>query len=369
MLAGDAGGPMTDDGKGRAIFISYRRDDSEGEAGRLYDDLVRAYGDDSVFMDVSAIAPGLDFRTAIDDNVATCGVLLAVIGPTWATVMDSSGARRLDNANDFVRLEIASALHRKIPVIPVLVHDAHMPALDALPDDLKDLRYRNSVELTHARWNSDVALLTAALKVYVSQKTAHSTETVHATVPVQLPAPDGDHSPAAAKSKKPLLAGIGVAAVVVVGIIAAVVMHSGPAQGGETTGITVAAAPESTEEVTPAALVGKWRSADASRGDADALTRISVEDADGRIMVHAWGNCPDDQECDWGTRKATITDEEAETESWDLRFTPKEEKEQRSVVLSLHPEGNGLRVSVRNSWLKHDNARDSEVQLLFTKAP
>ena len=106
-----------------SIFISYRRDDSEGEAGRLYDDLVRAYGNDSVFMDVAGIAPGLDFRKAIDDNVAGCGVFLAIIGPQWATITDPGGQRRLDDANDFVRLEIASALARNIAVIPVLVHD------------------------------------------------------------------------------------------------------------------------------------------------------------------------------------------------------------------------------------------------------
>ncbi len=359
---------MTNEGKGRAIFISYRRDDSEGEAGRLYDDLVRAYGDDSVFMDVSAIAPGLDFRKAIDDNVASCGVLLAVIGPTWATVTDAHGERRLDNANDFVRLEIASALERKIPVIPVLVHDAHMPALEMLPDDLKDLRYRNSVELTHARWNSDVALLTAALKSYVSEKTAHSTETVHATVPVQLPAPDGDHSPGVAKSKTPLMAGIGVAVLVVAGVVVAVMMHSG--SGVPAAGTAVAAEPAgSTAAVSPAALVGTWQSSDASRGDADALSRIAVEDAGGQIMVHAWGNCPNGQQCDWGSRKATMTGAEAVTERWELRFTPKEEKEQRSAVLRLRPAGNGMQVAVQNSWLKHDNAHDSDVQLLFEKAP
>src|SRR5271163_1026261 len=114
--------------QGRAIFISYRRDDSEGEAGRLFDDLVRAYGDDTVFMDVAGIQPGLDFRKAIDANVSSCGVLLAMIGSTWATVTDASGNRRLDNANDFVRLEIATALTRGTPVIPVLVHGAKMPS-------------------------------------------------------------------------------------------------------------------------------------------------------------------------------------------------------------------------------------------------
>lgn len=108
----------------RAIFISYRRTDSEGEAGRLFDDLVRAFGEDSVFMDVPDISPGLDFRQAIDDNVASCGVLLAVIGPQWVTATDRSGKRRIDDDSDFVRLEAASALARKIPVIPVLVYGA-----------------------------------------------------------------------------------------------------------------------------------------------------------------------------------------------------------------------------------------------------
>jgi hypothetical protein len=172
---------------GRAIFISYRRDDSEGEAGRLFDDLVRAFGEDSVFMDVTGINPGIDFRKAIDDNVATCGVLLAMIGPQWATIGNTAGQRRLDDENDFVRLEIASALKRDVPVIPVLVHEAKMPAPDQLPANLKDLAFRNSVELTHARWNSDVQLLTKALTQYVTATSATSTEPVHATVPVQLP--------------------------------------------------------------------------------------------------------------------------------------------------------------------------------------
>ncbi|MGA8728866.1 MAG: TIR domain-containing protein, partial [Terracidiphilus sp.] len=100
----------------RAIFISYRRDDTEGEAGRLFDDLVRTFGEGSVFMDVAGINPGIDFRKAIDENVATCGVLLAMIGPGWTTITNGSGQRRLDDVNDFVRLEVASALARNIAV-------------------------------------------------------------------------------------------------------------------------------------------------------------------------------------------------------------------------------------------------------------
>ena len=151
----------------RAIFVSYRRDDSEGEAGRLFDDLVGVFGENSVFMDVAAIEVGRDFRKAIDDSVATCGVLLAVIGKEWTDAKNDAGQRRLDDPSDFVRLETASALRRDIPVVPVLVHGAKMPRPEQLPDDLKELAYRNGVELTHVRWNSDLQLLIKALRRYV----------------------------------------------------------------------------------------------------------------------------------------------------------------------------------------------------------
>jgi hypothetical protein len=154
---------------GTGIFISYRREDSEGEAGRLFDDLVRTFGDKSVFLDVAGIPYGRDFRKEIEKKLSGCGVLLAMIGPTWASSLDSDGLKRLDNPNDFVRLEIATALSRDIPVIPVLVRGAKMPRQDNLPPDLRDLPYRNSVELSHTRWNSDVTLLNAALKQYASE--------------------------------------------------------------------------------------------------------------------------------------------------------------------------------------------------------
>lgn len=93
----------------RAIFVSYRRDDSQGEAGRLFDDLVAVFGENSVFMDVAAIEAGRYFRKAIDDSVATCGVLLSIIGKGWIDAKNESGRRRLDDPADFVRLETASA--------------------------------------------------------------------------------------------------------------------------------------------------------------------------------------------------------------------------------------------------------------------
>jgi len=100
----------------RAIFISYRREDAEGQAGRLFDDLSAEFGKESVFMDVVGIEAGRDFRRVIDANVASCGVLLAMIGKGWIEAKDESGRRRLDDPMDFVRLETASALKRDIPV-------------------------------------------------------------------------------------------------------------------------------------------------------------------------------------------------------------------------------------------------------------
>src|SRR6202789_246152 len=196
---------------GNPIFISYRRDDTEGEAGRLFDDLTREFGSNSVFMDEAGIRPGVDLVQAIEQNVADCGVLLAIIGPTWASIANASGQRRLDDPNDFVVLEIASALKREVPVIPVLVHAAKMPSQDQLPDSLKSFSHRNSVELSHARWPSDVQLLVEALKTYVAPSKATAQEPVHAPVPVQLPPP---HQPATTaqvsvkKSSLPLIGGI-----------------------------------------------------------------------------------------------------------------------------------------------------------------
>ena len=122
-------------------------------------------------MDVAAIQPGKDFRKAIDQSVSNCSVLLALIGREWLETKNSDGERRLDNPNDFVRIELASALRRDIPVVPVLVRGARMPRAEQLPDDLKELHYRNAVELTHARWKSDVLILVNALRPYMDAPT------------------------------------------------------------------------------------------------------------------------------------------------------------------------------------------------------
>jgi hypothetical protein len=348
--------------KGRAIFISYRRDDTEGESGRLYDDLVRAYGDDSVFMDVAGIQPGLDFRKAIDDNVAGCGVLLAIIGPTWATITGHDGTRRLDNPDDYVRLEIASALKRGVPVIPVLVHESHMPALDQLPDDLKDLRYRNSAELTHARWSSDVALLVAALKSYVSAKPANPEQPVHANLPVQLPAPQGPELTPVAKTKSLLPLGIGVAVLLIAGIFVFLHFHNAPAPVPSPQTQTTNAVPAPTQPQTgvaagpspttgsgaEAALLGQWKIT-TEPGIGDDLARLSIADVNGQLMVEGWGNCPK-RDCHWPSQKATLQGTMATTEPLTLTNTPEEIKEKRSVILSIQPSDTGLGVMVQNTY-------------------
>lgn len=130
----------------------------------MFDDLVKHFGEDTVFMDVAAIEAGRDFRKAIEEGVTKCGVLLVVIGLEWVEAKDERGARRLNDPADFVRIETASALKRDIPVIPVLVRGAKMPTAEQLPEELKELAFRNCIELTHARWKSDIQLLVESLR-------------------------------------------------------------------------------------------------------------------------------------------------------------------------------------------------------------
>ena len=161
-----------------AIFISYRRSDTAGESGRLSDDLIARFGAAQVFMDVDAIQPGRDFRKAIYENIGASSVVLAMIGPDWEDARGTTGTRRLDNENDYVRLEIATALQRDIPVVPVLVRGARPPKTDQLPEQIRDLAYRNSVELTHARWKSDVQVLIRARAPYLEAGAESHAETV-----------------------------------------------------------------------------------------------------------------------------------------------------------------------------------------------
>ncbi len=146
------------------IFISYRRGDSAGHTGRVYDRLVDHFGQDQVFMDVDTIRPGLDYVEAVQQAIAASDGLIAVIGQDWLTASDGTGGRRLDQPDDMVRLEIAAALERDILVIPVLVQEARMPVAAELPEGLKDLASRNALEVSDARFRSDIDRLIQALQ-------------------------------------------------------------------------------------------------------------------------------------------------------------------------------------------------------------
>ncbi len=145
------------------IFINYRRDDAPGVAGRLYDHLARSFSRGQIFIDVDAIKPGLDFVKQLDAQVSQCDVLLAIIGPHWLNSADDKGKRRLDGDRDYVRIEIAAALKRDIPVIPVLIDGAAMPEEADLPEDLAPLARRHALELRHTRFASDAEAIVAAL--------------------------------------------------------------------------------------------------------------------------------------------------------------------------------------------------------------
>ena len=148
----------------KPIFICYRRLDSSGHAGRLHDDLVRHFGEEYVFMDLTGIEPGIDFVARLDEAVSSCGVLLAVIGRSWLTTSDpDTGRRRLDDPEDLLRMEISTALRRGILVIPILVGGASMPQARQLPEDLQPLAQRNFKEITDSRWKYDVSTLVESL--------------------------------------------------------------------------------------------------------------------------------------------------------------------------------------------------------------
>ena len=133
------------------VFISYRRENTAGEARALFNDLVERLGEKSVFMDVDSIALGRDFRTVLQEITASCDLMLVLIGRNWADAKDQGGRIRLESPNDYVRLEIETALKRNIAVTPVLVQGAQMPAPEELPLQIRDLAYRNGFELGHTR--------------------------------------------------------------------------------------------------------------------------------------------------------------------------------------------------------------------------
>ena len=175
------------------IFLSYRRDDTGGRAGRLFDVLVARFGARNVFQDVTTVAPGRDFAAQVDAAVTGSDAVLVVIGPRWLGTTDQGG-RRIDLPDDFVRREVAMALTTEIPVVPVLVDGASLPSAEELPEELEPLRLRQAVTLRDASWHQDVDDLVRRL--------------------------EGEQPLGATRRRWPLFAAAGVAVVIGAGVVA-----------------------------------------------------------------------------------------------------------------------------------------------------
>ncbi|MEM9954334.1 MAG: SUMF1/EgtB/PvdO family nonheme iron enzyme [Chloroflexota bacterium] len=152
------------------IFISYRRADSRLVTYRIYDRLHDEFGKNNVFKDIDNIPPGEDFRGVLREATTNCQVMLVIIGSRWIDARDDDGNRRLDNTDDFVRLEIEAGLQQSsTQVIPVLVEGAHMPSANELPETIKDLAYRNAFVVDSDRkFRADVDSLIKAVHNNIS---------------------------------------------------------------------------------------------------------------------------------------------------------------------------------------------------------
>lgn len=151
------------------IFVCYRREDAAGHAGRLRDRLAAVFGDSQVFLDIDQIGIGEDFVERTVSVVESCRALLVVIGRHWLDSRDAEGRRRLDNPDDYVRLEIRAALRRapQLVIIPVLVQGATMPRNEDLPADLQPLSRRNALTLPDERWHTEIGHLIEFLEALI----------------------------------------------------------------------------------------------------------------------------------------------------------------------------------------------------------
>jgi hypothetical protein len=150
-----------------SVFISYRRDDTAGEAGHLADDLGERFGRSRVFIDVDSIPLATNFEDRIHAALDSCQVVIVLIGDEWLTARLPSGERRIDDEGDYLRQEVAAALRREdVAVFPVLVDDATMPRPEDLPSDIAELAKINALDLSHKRWSADVRTLCEVAERY-----------------------------------------------------------------------------------------------------------------------------------------------------------------------------------------------------------
>jgi hypothetical protein len=218
------------------IVLNYRRDDTGGYAGHLYDALSERFGEEHVFIDIDKIRPGMPFAEVIDQAVGSADVFLALIGRRWLTATDAGG-RRLDSPGDLVRLEIEAALEREVTVIPVLFQGAEMPSSADLPETLSRLAGIHAHEISDSRWGYDITQLIATLEEIERQKRAEKRAPVAPPAPPAVPTVDRDHAqpsprvsprhPRFVTPRRALLAGAGVAGVALVALLVTLLLDGG----------------------------------------------------------------------------------------------------------------------------------------------
>jgi len=183
------------------IFISYRRKESAGVSGRMFDRLSQHFGAGTVFMDIDSIPIGQDYREHIDATLAHCDLVLAVVGPQWAGPREG-GRRRIDDPTDLVRLELEGGLRRKIPVVPVLIENAAMPAPEELPEALRSFAYRNAAEVDSGKdFHVHMDRLIRAIEKVVARQPAAAAEPPSPSV--SPPPPQEAEAPRSAPPPRP----------------------------------------------------------------------------------------------------------------------------------------------------------------------
>jgi hypothetical protein len=214
-----------DDADGR-IFISYRRHETAYPAGWLFDRLSDRFGPEQIFKDVDSIEPGDDFVEKITAAVGSCDVLLALIGDEWLSTTDATGRRRLDDPNDFVRIELEAALTRNVRVIPILVDGAAMPRAGQLPPSLAPLERRQAVELSPTHFSTDLDGLLRVLE----RTLAEPPEPDRETPPSARERPSRGRMRAILSTRRRVVAAVLAALVVVVVLIS--LASAGSSSGG-----------------------------------------------------------------------------------------------------------------------------------------
>jgi TIR domain len=234
------------------VFISYRREETAYAAGWLFDRLEERFGRDQIFKDIDSVQLGDDFVEVISAAVGSCDVLLVLIGDRWLTMTDAQGRARLDNPDDFVRLEIEAALARNVRVIPILVEGAPMPSGDELPASLSKLTRRQALELSPRSFEFDTSRLLKVLERTLAE--VHPQPTVaepDATSRVHPPSVEATSTPSSevaaleqdrvSRKRRRLLTWAGVGAVVIVAVVIAVLvlLPSDGSRGTDRAGRTV----------------------------------------------------------------------------------------------------------------------------------